>query len=87
MVPKLVFFYKIVEGLAPPYLQSYLLPNNERTYNTSSSLRNTIKTFAMRASTFPATFFPYCTKERNQVNDDFKNINHLNNSKNADKGH
>ena len=87
MVPKLVFFYKIVKGLAPPYLQSYLLPDNERTYNTSSSLRNTIKTFAIRASTFPATFFPYCTKERNQVNDDFKNINHLNNSKNADKGH
>ena len=38
---KLVFFYKIVKGLASSYLQSYLLPDNERTYNTRSSLRNT----------------------------------------------
>ena len=49
---KLVFFYKIVKGLAPSYLQSYLLPDNERTYNTRSSLRNTIKTFATQTSTF-----------------------------------
>ena len=45
---KLVFSYKIVKGLAPSYLQSYLLPDNERTYDTWSSLRNTIKTFATR---------------------------------------
>ena len=28
-------------GLAPSYLQSYLLPDNEGTYNTRSSLTNT----------------------------------------------
>ena len=27
---KLVFFYKTVKGLAPSYLQSYLLPDNEK---------------------------------------------------------
>ena len=54
---KLVFFYKIVKGLAPSYLQLYLLPDNERTYNTRSSLRNMIKTFATRTSTFRAIFF------------------------------
>ena len=43
---KLIFIYKIVKGLAPSYLQSYFLPDNERTYNTRTSLRNTIKTFA-----------------------------------------
>ena len=64
---KLVFFYKIVKGLAPSYLQSYLLPDNERTCNT-------IKTFVTRTSTFRATFFPYCTKEWNQLNDDIKKI-------------
>ena len=63
---KLVFFYKI----APSYLQSYLLPDNERTYNTRSSLRNRIKTFATQTS----TFFPYCKKEWNQLNDDIKKI-------------
>ena len=70
---KLIFFYTIVKGLAPSFLQSYLLPANERTY-TRSSLRNTIKTFATRTSTFRATFFPYCTKEWNQLNDDIKKI-------------
>ena len=63
---KLVFFYKI----APSYLQSYLLPDNDRTYNTRSSLRNRTKTFA----TWTSSFFPYCTKEWNQVNDDIKKI-------------
>ena len=67
---KLVFFYKIRKGVAPSYLQSYLLPDNERTYNTRSSLRNRTKTFA----TWTSTFFPYCTKEWNQVNDDIKKI-------------
>ena len=28
---KLVFFYKILKGLAPSYLRSYLLLDNERT--------------------------------------------------------
>ena len=71
---KLFFFYKIVKSLAPSYLQSYLLPDNERTYNTRSSLRNTTKTFASRTSTFCATFFPHCTKEWSQLNDDIKKI-------------
>ena len=71
---KLVFFYKIVEGLAPSYLQSCLLLGNERAYNTRSSFKNTIKTFATRTSTFYTTFFPYCTKEWNQLNDDIKKI-------------
>ena len=52
----------------------YLLPDNERTYNTRLSLRNTIKTPAMRTSTFDATFFSYCTKELNQLNDDITKI-------------
>ena len=70
----MVFFYKIVKGLVPSYLQSCLLPDNERTYNTRSSLRNTIKAFATWRSTFRATFFPYCTKEWNQLNDGIKKI-------------
>ena len=60
---KLVFFYEIVKILAPSNLQSY--NESERTYNTRSNLRNTIKTFATQTSTFRATFAPYCTKEWN----------------------
>ena len=74
---KLVFFYKIVKGLALYYLQSYLLPDNARTYNSRSSLRNTIKAFATRTFTFHATVFLYCTKEWNQLNDDFKRIDSI----------
>ena len=55
-------------------MQSYLLPDNERTYNTWSSLSNKIKKFATRTSTFRGTFFPYCTKQWNQLNDDIKKI-------------
>ena len=47
-----------------------MLPDNERTYNTRSSLRNMIKTFA----TFRSTFFPFGTKEWNHLNDDIKKI-------------
>ena len=36
---KLVFFYNIVKGLILSYLQSYFLLDNERTYNTRSSLK------------------------------------------------
>ena len=45
------FFNKKVKRPAASYLQSYLLPDNERTYNTRSRLRNTLKTFATRTST------------------------------------
>ena len=50
---------------------------NERTYNTNSSLRNTIKAFATRTSTFHTTFFTYCTKEWNQLNDVIRKLNLL----------
>ena len=53
---KLILFHKILKGLAHSYLQSYLLPDNKRTYNTRSTLINTIKTFATRTSTFRTTF-------------------------------
>ena len=36
---KLVFLYKTVKGLAPSYLQSYLLPDNERTCNTKFTVQ------------------------------------------------
>ena len=75
---KLVFFYKIAKVLGPSYLQSYLLPDNDRTYNTRSSLRNTIKKFPTQTSTFRTTFFHCCTKEWNQLNDDIKKIELIN---------
>ena len=71
---KLVFFYKIVKYLVPSYLQSYFSPDNERTYNNSSSLRNTIKSFATQTSTLRVTFFLYCTKKWNQLNNDINKV-------------
>ena len=70
------WYRKLVKGLTPPYSQSYLLPDNGRTYNTRSSLRNTTKTFVTRTSTFRATFFLQ-HKRLNQLNDDFKKIDSI----------
>ena len=70
------WYRKLVKGLTPPYSQSYLFPDNERTYNTRSSLRNTTKTFVTRTSTFRATFFLQ-HKRLNQLNDDFKKIDSI----------
>ena len=55
-------------------MQSYYLPDNERTYNTRSILRYTIETFATRISTFRVTFFPYCTKKWNQLNNGINKV-------------
>ena len=56
-----------------------------------SSLPNTIKTLATWTSDFCATFFLYCTKEWNQLNDDIKKIESIKKlkikKKNADKDH
>ena len=75
----IVFFYKIVKGLAPSYLQSYLFPHDERTYNTRSSSTNKIKTFAMQTSTFCTIFF--LTAQKNGTNEMMilQKLNQLNN--------
>ena len=63
---KLVFFYKIGKGLAPLYLQSYLLPDNNRVHNTSSSLRSTIKTCHIDIN-FSRSFFSLLLKRMEPI--------------------
>ena len=41
------------------------------------------KTFATKTSTFQATFFPYCTEEWNQLNDDLQKVDSIQHSKNT----
>ena len=79
---KLVFFYEIVKGLAPSYLQSHLLPDNEGIYNTRSTLRKTIKT-----STFRAVFFLTAQKNGTNYMITLGRLNRLKIQKIADKDH
>ena len=60
---KLIFFYKIVNGLAPKYLANYLNTNDNRVYKTRASEHNNIKRFGTRTENFKQSFFPFCVNE------------------------
>ena len=66
---KLIFFYKIKNKITPAYLNSYLYNNNNtnRTYCTRSSQNETLRTFSSRTESFKHSFFPYCIKEWNKL--------------------
>ena len=66
-IRKLVFFYKIVNGLSPQYLCRYLNLNNSSTYITRSSNLNKIKGIRTRTEQFKYSFFPFCINEWNKL--------------------
>ena len=57
-------FYKIVNGLAPKYLNNYLNTNNDNAVcKTRVSERNYIKRFVTRTENFKQSFGPFCVNE------------------------
>ena len=58
-IRKLVFFYKIVNGLSPQYLCRYLNLNNSSTYITRSSNLNKIKGIRTRTKQVKYSFSPF----------------------------
>ena len=60
---KLIFFYKIVNGLAPKYLANYLDTNNNWVYKRRASEHNNIKRFGTRTKNFKQSFFPLSVNE------------------------
>ena len=60
---KIFFFHKIVNGLLPSYLQSYLSHYNYGEYQTRSACQNKVKTLSGRTKAFNSSFYPYSTKE------------------------
>ena len=60
---KPIFFYKILNGLLPKYLYSYLTFPNQENYPLRSALTNKAIVIPSRTITFKKTFFPYCINE------------------------
>ena len=71
---KMCFFYKIVKGLLPKYLTSYLQLHNNPIYQTRSTAKNIVKLTASRTVNFNNSFFPLCSQEWNNLSDDIKSL-------------
>ena len=60
---ELIIFYKIVNGLLPEYLYSYLNFPSQDNSSLRSASTSVIKSFPSRTKSFKNTFFPYCINE------------------------
>ena len=75
---KLIFFHKIILGLQPSYLQNYLAPyDNERPYLTRYATQKSIKIFSRRTKVFESSFFPYCSKECENLSEELRKIDSI----------
>ena len=74
---KLIFFYKIVNGLLPKYLQSFLETYSQKTYSLRSQSSDKLKSIPCRTKTFKNTFFPYCIDEWNNLDKEIRNAKSL----------
>ena len=75
---KLIFFYKIVNGLLPDYLYSYLHCSSEEIYPLRSAGSSKLRPFSSRTISFKNTFFPYCVNKWNNLKADIRNAKSLN---------
>ena len=71
---RLVFFYKIVNGISPTYLRSFL-PEKQRSYNPERS--NFYRNISWNTDYFNNTFFPYCIREWNELGPELRSTNSL----------
>ena len=71
---KIFFFHKIVNGLLPSYLQSYLDHYNYGEYQTRSACQNKMKTFSGRTKAFNSSFYPYSIKQWCALSEEIWNI-------------
>ena len=67
------FFYKIVNGLLPEYLYSYLKFPSQENYLLRSASTTKINPISSRSKTFSKTFFPYCMNEWNNLKPEVRN--------------
>ena len=75
---KLIFFYKIVNGLLPHYLYSYLHFSSDKIYPLRSVASSKRRPFSSRTMSFKNTFFPYCINEWNNLKASIRNAESLN---------
>ena len=70
---KLIFFYKMVNGLLPDYLYSCLDFPSQINYSLRSVSTSVIKPPMSRTKSFKNTFFPYCINEWNNLTVEIRN--------------
>ena len=75
---KLIFFYKIMKGLLPEYLFSYLDFSTQEKYSLRLSTTSMIRPFSSKKKFFKNTFFPYCISEWNKLTVEIKNVKSIN---------
>ena len=81
---RLVFFYKIVNGLAPSYLSDILPPQREE--EEEGERRREIPPFRMpfcRTERYRSSFFPYCISEWNKLDRSLRELPSSETFKNA----
>ena len=69
----MIFFYKILNGLAPKYLFYILHVSKNRHYSTRNQSNLELSQFFSRTKSLSNSFFPYCIKgtviEKALIND------------------
>ena len=76
---KHIFFYKIVNGLIPDYLYSYLDFSSEENYPLKSATASCkLRPISSSTKSFKNTSLPYCVNEWNNLKADIRNAKSLN---------
>ena len=70
---KLIFFYKIVNGILPDYLHSCIDFFSQNKYPLRSVSSGKLKCIPSRTKSFSKTFFSYCIDEWNKLNPEIIN--------------
>ena len=70
---KLIFFYKIVNGILPDYLHSCIGFFSQNKYPLRSVSSGKLKCIPSRTKSFSKTCFPLCIEEWNKLNPEIRN--------------
>ena len=74
---KMIFFYKILNALAPKYISDIWPVSNNRHCSTINQLNLEFSQFFTRTKGFSNSFFSYCIEEWNKLNIKIKNLSSL----------
>ena len=80
---RLIYFYKIINGFAPTYLSDNLPPQREEVVGAGRRTRPPFVAPFCRTDRYRASFFPFCTNEWNNLDDDIRNLPSISTFKNA----
>ena len=78
---RLVFFYKVINGLAPTYLNNYLPQDIDVSYNLRRP--QVLHNLVSRTDRFQDSFFPYCVSKWKQLDPDITKLPYLSSFKKA----